>query len=164
MTGVANVLYSRTTRRISNQRSLVHGLAKFGAVVLLTGSAACTAHSGAMQNSIAFSCAISGVKFADATLDNATVCALFKAKVEAALDRKTTAEHNLSVKDGGDAINLDIRYTKLGSVIATIVEKSGSINTHYPEISVDVSDRPIGQQDVNLLATEVARVIAEKRK
>ncbi len=141
----------------------MQNLAKAGTILLVTGSAACTAHNGGAQKSIGFSCSVSGAKLADSGLNDAAVCAQFRTKIEEALFLKTVVAQTHTATGDGHWIKVDIRYTKSGSIIAAVREENGANGASYPEIAVDVSDRLIGQQDVNLLATEVARAIAGKQ-
>ncbi len=140
-------------------QSIVRG----GAIALIAGSTACTAHSNSNHQETGFSCTVSGAKFADPTMDNAAVCALVQSKVDSALSRRTVRIDPQGATKSEHSFSVDIRYTKLGSIIASIGVQNAGVSSRYPEISVDVSDKPIGRQDVNSLATEVARVIAEKR-
>ena len=140
-------------------QSIVRG----GAIALIAGSTACTAHSNSNQRETEFSCTVSGAKFADPTMDNSAVCALVQSKIDAALSRRTVGIDPQNANKSKQSISVDIRYTKPGSIVASIGEQNAGVFMRYPEISVDVSDKPIGRQDVNSLATEVARVIAEKR-
>ena len=149
--------------RLSRWLGYVQKLAKAGTILLVTGSAACTAHNSGAQKSMGFSCTVSGAKLTNSGLNEATVCAQFRAKIEEVLFPKTVVAQTHAATGGGHRISVDIRYTKSGSIIAAVREENGANGTTYPEIAVDVSDRPIGQQDVNLLATEVARAIAGKQ-
>lgn len=149
--------------RLSYWQGYVQILARAGTILLVTGSAACTAHNSGTRKDISFSCTVSGTKLADSGLNEAAVCAQFRTKIEEALFHKTVVAQTHAATGVGHWIKVDIRYTKSGSIIATVREENGANGTSYPEIAVDVSDRPIGQQDVNLLATEVARAIAKKQ-
>lgn len=149
--------------RFSHKRNAMQRLVRGGAIVLIAVSTACTAHSNNKQHEIGFSCTVSGAKIADPTMDNVAVCDLFQSKIDSALSHRTIRVDPQATAESAQSISIDIRYTKLGSIVASIEERNDSVSSRYPEISVDVSDKPIGRQDVNLLATEVARVIAEKR-
>jgi hypothetical protein len=149
--------------RFSRKQNAMQSIGRCCAIVLIAGSTACSAHSNNTQRETGFSCTVSGAKFADPTMDNAAVCQLVQSKIDAALTRRTVRIEPQVAAKSAQSISVDIRYTKLGSIIATIDEKSGGVSARYPEIAVDVSDKPIGRRDVNILAAEVARVIAEKR-
>lgn len=149
--------------RLSHWQDFVQKLARTGTILLVTGSAACTAHSSGRLKDISFSCTVSGAKLADSGLNEAAVCKQFRTKIEEALFHKTLVAQTHAATGDGHWIKVDIRYTKSGSIIAAVREENGADGASYPEIAVDVSDRPIGQQDVNLLATEVARAIAKKQ-
>lgn len=133
------------------------------AALLMAGFTACTAHGNAAQSGIGFSCAVIGEKFVPADLNAAAVCALFKAKIDEALSHETFVASSKTKEEKDDRIELNIRFTKLGSIVTTFAEQNGSYNKVYPEIAVDVSDGPIGKDDVDKLAAEVAKLIAETR-
>jgi hypothetical protein len=132
------------------------------AVFMMMGlSAACTAHGNDGKGGATFSCTVSDMKLSGAPADKAALCAVFKSHVGSVLPGSNIAS---AADDQHADIQVDVRYEKFGAIIASVKENRGAELIRYPEISVDVLDRPIVQDDVNMLAAGVAKAIAQRRK
>jgi hypothetical protein len=124
------------------------------AVAILSAVACVPAEAGAVE----LSCSVDGAQYVGSAAD---ICSAFQNKIDAALTAPTKLV-GVFVKHGHkDAIDVDVQILKRGGVVARVKQrKSGTVES-YPEIAIDVMDRPLGLRDVEMLAIEVARLVVK---
>jgi hypothetical protein len=107
---------------------------------------------------IPFVCAVTGGKLLKPAMTTDAVCARFAAPLEAAMGRPLkTAREGLTDKNW---IRLDVRLSKPGVAAATLTQsKNGRVFKH-PEIAVATSDRPLDSSSIDILARDLARMMA----
>jgi hypothetical protein len=118
-----------------------------------------------MQTETEFLCSVKGAELLSPAMTDASVCSMFKNRIDQALANPARTLKTVSAASSADWIKLAIRFSKPGTASAALVRKNGGRETVHPEIAVDVMDKPLGQRDVKKLADEVAKLVvgAEKR-
>lgn len=89
------------------------------------------------------------------------LCAAFKLRLDAGLGRVTRTAAAMPATGNAIRVELRVPSQRTASAIVTTVARGKS--TRWPEITVDVMDRPLGTREIGQLAGEVARAIAERR-
>ena len=139
-------------------------LTALGSILLMTSASACTAHGNVAQNDVGLFCSVNGAKFLEPAMTDQAVCAAFKTKIDSALTRQTVAVNSVSEALPADWIKIDVRFSKPGTASAKFEQSTGGKQTVHPEIAVDVMDKAMGPNDVDTLASAVAKVLAETPK
>ncbi len=129
------------------------------AMVFMTVSSGCTAPISATSDSVEFVCTVDGAKLLLPGSTDASICATFKQHVDEALPQASKAVQSAS---GADWIKVDIRFSKPASASAVVTRKNGAGERVHPEITVDVMDKPLGENEVKRLAEEVAKLVSAK--
>jgi hypothetical protein len=118
-------------------------------------SAACApAEAGAVE----LTCIVDGAQYVGSSGE---ICSAFKQKIDAALEVPTRQAKTFVVNGRSDAIAIDIRVLKRGGVVAKVKQRKNGSLQNFPEIAVDVMDRPLAMRDVETLANEVARLFVQ---
>ncbi|MFM5950770.1 MAG: hypothetical protein ACKOPM_16315 [Novosphingobium sp.] len=108
---------------------------------------------------IAFTCTLSGGEKLRPALDPAAVCAQFKRRIEAEIARQTRAVPAFPAR--GQAIAVAVKIIGPREASATMKLRARGRSAIRPEITLDVMDKSIGMRDLESLATQVARSIAQ---
>jgi hypothetical protein len=135
-----------------------------GSILLMTNASACTAHGNVAQTELGLLCSVEGTKLLNPAMNDEGVCAVFKTKIDSALARQTVTVNSLSEAVPADWIEIDVRFSKPGTASAKLVQYTSGKETAYPEIAVDVMDKAMGPNDVDTLASTVAKALAETPK
>lgn len=130
------------------------------AIICMTASTACSAETATTTSEIGFSCSVVGNKLLSPSVTTSSVCATFKDRIDGALVKPTKTMKALSNAGAGDWIKLDVRFSQPGTATAIVVLNAGGRKIVHPEIAVDVMDRPLGQSEIEKLATEVVKLVA----
>ena len=130
----------------------------------MTSATACTAHGNVAQNDVGFLCSVEGAKLLNPAMNHEGICAVFKTEIDNALTRQTVTVNSVSEAVPADWIKIDVRFSKPGTASAMVVQRTDGKETVHPEIAVDVMDKAIGPNDVDTLASAVAKVLAETPK
>ena len=139
-------------------------LTALGATILMTSATACTAHGNVAQNDVGFLCSVQGAKLLNAAMNDEGICAVFKTKIDSALTRQTVTVNSVSEAVPADWIKIEVRFSKPGTASAILVQRTSGKETAHPEIAVDVMDKAMGPNDVDMLAAAVAKFLAETTK
>ena len=135
-----------------------------GSTILMTSATACTAREPVAQNNVGFLCAVDSTKMLNPGMTSDQVCALFKAKIDDALQQKTMVVQDEAGALPASWIKLEVRFSMPGTASATVVQSASGKETTHPEIAVDVMDKYMEPNDVETLASAVAQYLAEKTK
>lgn len=137
-------------------RHLRHPIAALAFAALFTG---CSMPIKASSNSVEFVCSVEGSGLLKPVISDAAICAAFKQKVDEALPHPSEAVDKSS---GSNWIKLDIRFSKPGIATAMISRDQGNGAKPLDPVAVSVMDKPLGQNEINMLAKEVAKQISNK--
>lgn len=132
-----------------------------GAVLVpfvVSGASACSAQPAAPDRETMFLCTVDAPKLA---LDKTQICGTFKAEIDRALKAPTLQADADDGAARGDLIAVTLRQVSPVTLSATVTQRSDGQTHAHPAVSVDVSDKPIGQSDIAMLAAEVAKVVAQ---
>ncbi len=121
----------------------------------LAAVAALGACASAEAGTIAFSCHVDGAK---AIAPDTQICSAFLRKIGGVSPHLYEQINSFSATSG-DAIDIDIRVMKFGSIVARVKQRKNGMVQDIPETSVDVMDRPMNLGDIDILAAEVARIL-----
>lgn len=110
---------------------------------------------------VALVCAVTGAQNLHPAATSALVCAAFKRRFDAALGRDTQPAIRVPAK--GDVVNVALNIPGPRSASATVTTRAGGRSARWPEISIDVMDKPLGMSEIEQLAAEVARTIMQVR-
>lgn len=135
---------------------LRHGVATFAFAALFTG---CSMPINASSDSVEFVCSVEGSGLLKPAISDASICAAFKQKIDEGLPHASKAVDEAS---GSNWIKLDIRFSKPGIATAMISRDQGNGAEPLDPIAVSVMDKPLGQNEINMLAKEVAKQISNK--
>lgn len=103
---------------------------------------------------VTFVCTVSGAK----SLSPAQVCAVFKRELDRMLARPTRAAAAWPAR--GNAVRIAVRFASPREVSAAATRRSAGKTTYVPEVTQDVMDKSANLGDLELLAKQVARMIA----
>ncbi len=110
----------------------------------------------ALAGKTAFSCSVSG-KQSLATVE--VICLRFRQKIDVTLPRPSTHADTFLTGSQEDAIDIEIRILKYGSITALVTQRKRGAITIHPEQVIDIMDRPMRLQDIERLADEVAKLV-----
>ena len=108
---------------------------------------------------IAFSCTLNGAEKLRPALDPATVCGLFKRRIEAEIARQTKAAPGFPAR--GQAIRVTVRIVGPREVSAVTELRARGKLQKRPEMTLDVMDKSVGMRDLESLAIQVARAVSQ---
>jgi hypothetical protein len=131
---------------------------------VMIASSACSAPVSKSKNQTQFLCYVKGFQLLGASVTEASVCDAFKVRIDKMLPLKTQSVKSLSSSKDVDWIKVDVRLAKSGSATARVSRKNAAGQHMFPEIAVDVMDKPLGQKEVEMLAAEVAKQISQPTK
>ena len=94
-------------------------------------------------------CRVEGAKHLAPAVSEAQICEAFRTGLASALG------------DGGnvDGLQVQLAISGEGTMDAIVTDASGASATPYPNVSIDVMDRPMTLGDVENLAKTVAKLI-----
>lgn len=153
----ANILHARSTF----YTLAIRGLPAIGAILLMTLSPACSVQAGSVPGGAQLLCSVNGSTVLSPSTSEAAVCDIFKKRIDQALAQPSRLVTTGSLASQERWLKLDIRLSKGRSAAAVLVQNEGGRVVAHPEIVVDVMDKPLGVNELELLATEVAKLIAE---
>jgi hypothetical protein len=107
----------------------------------------------------AFSCSVSGEQHLGSA---EAICLPFRQKIDATLMQPLTKADAFSSGSWGDAINIEVRILKHGSIEAQVTQRKQGTLRIYPVQVIDVMDRPVRLQDIVKLADEVAKLVEKE--
>lgn len=136
--------------------------APYAATALLIMASACSSPISATKNQSQFQCDVTGVAMLPEQLDEASVCAMFKDRIDARLPLPAKTVNAVSKAGGGDWLKLDVRISKNNSAGAVLSRQNGGREMVHPEIVIDVMDKALGKQELEKLADEVAKLVSDK--
>ena len=125
--------------------------------MLMASAIFVTGCSAATAKTVDLSCVVEGAQYLG-TADS--ICAKFKPHIDTALSVKTRSVSNFSAHVSGEALGLKIRILKRGGLVAQVQRRANGKIRQYPEIALDVMDRPLTMRDIDVLAKEVVKAIA----
>jgi hypothetical protein len=131
------------------------------AFAFMTMSGACTAPINATSETPEFFCSVNGLGAMKPPISAEAICADFKSKIDAARGTKSEAVNALSLAANRDWLKLDIVIIKGRGAAAVLTRKTGAKQHVYPEVAIDVMDKPLGEQELERLAIELAKLVAE---
>lgn len=143
-----------TVKRGANVRSAL-------ALAFMTISGACTAPIGASGETVQFICTVNGLASTKSGIDEDAVCAEFKARIDQARGQRSEAVKALSLAGNRNWLKLDVTIAKGRSAAAVLTHKTNAKQHVYPEVVIDVMDKALGQQELEKLAAEVAKLLVE---
>lgn len=108
---------------------------------------------------VALVCTATGAQNLHPAATSAQVCAAFKRRFDARLGRATRLTARAPAK--GDVVSVALHIPGPHSAGATVTARAGGVSTRWPEISVDVMDKPLEMREIEQLAAEVARTIMQ---
>jgi hypothetical protein len=123
-------------------------------VLAVLGATACMPAEAA---AIELSCTVEGAKNIGTSEQ---VCSAFRQKIDASMPARTKSVIAFSDTGRADAIDVDIRILKRGGIVAYVKQRKNGAVHSFPEIAIDVMDRPLSLPDVEVLAGEVAKLIS----
>jgi hypothetical protein len=123
-------------------------------VFAVLGAAACMPAEAA---AVELSCTVDGAKKIGSSEQ---ICSAFRQKIDAAMPVQTKSVIAFAESGRGDAIDVDIRILKRGGIVAYVKQRKNGDLHSFPEIAIDVMDRPLGWPDVEVLAGEVAKLVS----
>jgi hypothetical protein len=132
------------------------------ALAFMTMSGACTAPINATSETAEFFCSVNGLGTMKPAVSAEAVCADFKNKIDTVRGKKSEAVNALSLTANRDWLKLEVTITKGRGAVAVLTRKTGAKQHIYPEVAIDVMDKPLGEQELERLATEVAKLIVEE--
>ena len=113
------------------------------------------AHGGCAARDATPACTVEGSSLLPGAPDEAQVCEDFMRMVEAARAQSRSA-------DDSDAYTVALVIDPRGSLRAQLVAPQPDGTTkNYPEIAIDVMDRPLARDDLGRLAKAVAAFLAK---
>ncbi len=154
----------RKLRGFSADSTVLRGVSTLGFIALMTSASACTAHDGVKQTGVGYLCAVDSTKMIAPIMSEDQVCALFKAKIDDALQQKTVTVDSASKVLPEKWMKLEVRFSMPATASATFVQSTNGKETVHPEIAVDVMDKAMGPKDVDMLASAAAKYLAENQK
>jgi len=86
---------------------------------------------------------------------------VFKRRFDAQFGRATRAANAMPRTGNAISVVLRVAGDRSASAIVTTVVRGKS--THWPEIAIDVMDKPLGTREIEQLAGEIARVATQGR-
>jgi hypothetical protein len=110
---------------------------------------------------VALVCTASGAQNLRPAATSTQVCAAFKRRFDAALGRDTHAAARAPAS--GDVISVALNIPGPRGASAAVTTRAGGRSARWPEISIDVMDKPLGMSEIEQLAAEVARTIMQVR-
>jgi hypothetical protein len=125
-------------------------------VALLSTFAAATACQAAPAGKIELGCQVEGTTQAGSP---GAICTAFLKQIEKAVKKPTQLQQQRVAAGNADRIDVRVRILKRGSLIAHVSELRAGKMRDFPEISVDVMDRPMSFRDIETLTTEVAKLV-----
>jgi nitrous oxidase accessory protein NosD len=117
-------------------------------------STACTA---ATAGAVELSCTVDGAQYVGLPSD---VCAAFQTEIDAALNITVKPVSAFSATGNGDAIDVSVRVLKRGGIVAQVNQRKNGTMHRFPEVAIDVMDRPLRLNDVETLAAEIAKQLS----
>lgn len=120
---------------------------------------ACSISTSAALQPIEVQCSVDGAELVSAIGSPAGICAMFLTEMNKVLERETKLV-NVASRSASERLMLDIRFTKPASASAIVTRNVDGKKQVYPEIAVDVMDKPLGQNEIKKLASEVAKLVA----
>jgi hypothetical protein len=128
------------------------------ALVLSAAAVARSPDFGASRD-LAYVCTVTGTKHLGAAATPEQVCALFKRRIDAAIARQTRVAPVWPSR--GNAIRVQVRIASPREVGASATIRAKARIRQVPEITLDVMDKSIQLRDLELLANQLARSIAQ---
>lgn len=110
------------------------------------------------SSQVEFSCAIVGEKYLQPPTSAQAVCERLKASFDRRLGITTRLVDGTgkSPQDPGEWVRVHVEFASPGMVHARVTRRHASTVTDYPELSIAVSDRHIGLDTVEQLASQLA--------
>lgn len=144
----------------ADRRTFFARFSLFAALMAL--STACSGPISAEQSPVELQCSVSGIESLKSQMTEKSVCDLFKSRLDQTLVEPLQSVQSVSSAAGHDWIKISVAIVDKRSATATLARKQGSGIHEYPEVAVDVMDKPIGQQELEMLAAQVAQLLSEK--
>ncbi|MBK8375068.1 MAG: hypothetical protein IPN50_08070 [Sphingomonadales bacterium] len=156
----------KTKRHSSGKRVAVKSKAHVGWFVIFAGfmtfSSACSGSIGVEEPPVEFQCAVMGSALLKPAMSDESVCAMFKAGIDDVVAHSTKAVKTVSNASDRDWIKIDIRIVGDRGASVTLAQKRGGEHVEFPEIAVDVMDKMMGKQELEMLAAQVAQLLSNK--
>jgi hypothetical protein len=127
------------------------------AVMLI--SSACSAQAEMGSGDVELMCSVKGREAVALNMTDAEICDLFKASIDQAMARPTKAVKAVSGIGQAEWLKLDVVFSKRGGVAANLVHKRASGEFVHPEVAVNIMDKPLGEDQVKRLASEVGKLV-----
>lgn len=134
-------------------------LALAAPAMLLSAAAIARSPDFGPSRDVALTCTVTGAKHLGAATTPAQVCALFKRRIDAAIARQTRVTPAWPSR--GNAIRVFVRIDGPRTVGANATVRAKGRIRQIPEITLDVMDKSIQLRDLDLLANQLARSIAQ---
>jgi hypothetical protein len=128
---------------------------------LVMQSTACSATALKTNSDIELLCSVKGVEILGTGHSDSSICSVFRDKIGKNLPHPLKIVQSFSQPASIDRIKVEIRFSKAGSASALAVRQTDGVDRAYPEIVVDVMDKSLGQNEVDMLAAEVAKMISQ---
>ena len=108
---------------------------------------------------VALVCTATGAQNLHPATTSAQVCSAFKRQFDAALGRDTLVATRAPAS--GDVVSVALHIPGPRGASAAVTTRAGGVSARWPEISVDVMDKPLEISEIGQLATQVARTIMQ---
>jgi TRAP-type C4-dicarboxylate transport system substrate-binding protein len=154
---VANLVKTNLLKRMGVCVQMQLKTGSIFAMAILAATACVPASAGSVE----LSCSVDGAHHIGSP---AEICAAFQNEIHAALNRPVKTVEVFPASGIGDAVDVDVRVLKRGGVVAQVKQRKKGTTENFPEIAVDVMDRPLAMRDVEMLAREVAKLFATSAK
>ena len=106
-------------------KALLRAISMGAAGFLMMQSAACSANMATAKGGVEFLCSVQGSNVLFPKQTSASVCRIFKDKIDGVLRRPVTIVRSFSNSNGHNQIKLDIRLSKRGSAVALLEQRNG---------------------------------------
>ncbi len=124
---------------------------------LIVAALAITSCMPAESKAVELSCALHGKQSIGSAEQ---ICSVFQKKIDASLPGRTQLVKSFAAQNAVDAIDLDVRIANHGGIVAHVKKRKNGVVQNFPEIAIDVMDRPLAMRDIDMLASEIAKLVS----
>jgi hypothetical protein len=107
-------------------------------------------------------CRASGSKLVVPAMADAAVCERFRASLSAIL--KASVRLSPASPGPADGVSAVLRFAKPGVATVSLTDMRGARSTVYPPLSIAVTDRAMGTNEIDELAKQAATMLTAKRR
>jgi hypothetical protein len=105
-------------------------------------------------------CSVQGAELLTPAQTAAVVCNTLLKSLNSKFAKPLKAVRSLPSANTASWVKVDLKISKRGSVVAHTTQKRLGKQHEFPEIEVNVMDKAIGDREIRMISTEVAKLLA----